>query len=304
METNKPFISIVLPVYNGEKTIRATLQSLLSQSYTNFEILIGIDGTFDNSKAIAESFEDERIRIYENESNLGLGANLNKLFSLVSEKSEFIAMAEQDDLYEQRRLEWQIDEFHNHAEVGLVSGIVEFKNGDNTVLFPGILINGEQFPQGEELFEYLYVNQLKVVNTCMMIRKKIHKYHNLRFTEKYPNMNIDWDYVLRFALVSNVHGLPKKLAVMNRGLHDDSVTRNKKLQHQTSRQFLKDINDEFPDLVNNKLYSKALKMHRKIELGHHSKLGIIFYSKLYFIRYLDPYFLNYMFKRIGKYFRK
>ena len=302
MDRNNPFITIILPVYNGEKTLRETLESLLSQSYSNFELLIGIDGTKDNSKAIAESFNDDRIKIFENPENLGLGPNLNKLISLSSGKSEFIAMAEQDDIYVNERLQWQIEVFNTNPDVGLVSGIVEFMNPNRSVLFPGILIDGQQFPRGKELFEYLYVNQLKVVNTCMMFRKSIHEQHELKFTNRYPNMNIDWDYVLRFSLVSNVHGIPKKLASMNRGIAGTSVTRNKKLQHETSRKLLKDFKREFPELVSNSLYKKALKMHRKIELGHRSKLGIIGYSIMYFLLYFDAYFLKYMYFRTKKYF--
>lgn len=304
MDRNNPFITIILPVYNGEKTLKETLESLLTQTYSNFEILIGIDGTKDGSKAIAESFNDRRINIFENETNLGLGPNLNKLISLASNDSTFIAMAEQDDIYAKERLQWQIDVFQEHPDVGLVSGIVEFKNENSNVLFPGILIRGEQFPQGKALFEYLYVNQLKVVNTCMMIRKQVHLDEGLSFTDKYPNMNIDWDYVLRFSLISQIHGIPKKLAMMNRGSHRNSVTINKKLQHQTSRRLLLDMKQEFPELVTDKLYSEALKMHRKIELGHRSKHGIIFFSLYYFILYFDFYFLKYLNMRLSKYLNK
>ena len=58
---NSPLVTILLPVYNGEKTIKATLESLLNQTFTDFELLIGIDGTTDASKALALSFNDSRI---------------------------------------------------------------------------------------------------------------------------------------------------------------------------------------------------------------------------------------------------
>ncbi len=62
---HKPLVTILLPVYNGEKTIKATLASLLNQTFTDFELLIGIDGTTDKSKDIALSFNDDRIKIIE-----------------------------------------------------------------------------------------------------------------------------------------------------------------------------------------------------------------------------------------------
>ena len=302
MPKNNPFVTIILPVYNGEKTLKATLESLINQTYSNFELLICIDGTNDSSKDIAVSFNDSRIAVYENAKNVGLGPNVNKLISLSSKESQYIAMAEQDDIYVKTRIEKQVAVMEQHSHVGLVSGIAEFVSDSGNLLFPDILVNGKQFPQGEALFKFLYKNQLKVVNTCMMFRRQVHIDNKLIFTDRYPNMNVDWDYVLRFSLVSNVYGIPEKLVTMNRKGSNKSVTTNKKVQHETSRQLLKDFRNEFSDLVSHSDYKEALKFHRKIELGHHNKLGILVYSISYFLLYFDLYFLKYPVMRIKKYF--
>ena len=292
--TDTPLISIILPVYNGELTLKATIESLICQTYQNFELIVGIDGSTDGSRAIAESFQDKRITIIEHTKNLGLANNLNTLLKTLSPKSEFFAMAEQDDLYEPQRLEWQVEIMQQFPKVGLVSGIVKFKGIKNDILFPGLLVRGEQFPQGKNLFCFLYVNQLKVVNTCMMVRNKVHNMHHLRFNNFYGNFNVDWDYVLRFSLVSEVYGIPKLLATMNRGLTNTSVTRDKKGQHRASRQLLKNFKKEFPDLIGSKEYRKALIQHLKVELGHHSKFKIFLLSIIYFLRFRDIYFIDYL----------
>lgn len=304
MKAHTPLVSIILPVYNGEQTLEATLKSLLSQSFSDFELLIGIDGSKDGSKAIAESFRDSRIQIIEHPINLGLGDNLNAIIPYAHPESKYFAMAEQDDVYVYERLAWQVQVMEQNEDVGLVSGIVEYKNNSNSVLFPGILIKGGQFPQGEELFKFLYVNQLKVVNSCMMWRKTVHQKNNLCFRNTYGNFNIDWDYILRFSLVSKIYGIPKKLVIMNRGLTNTSVTRNKALQHQITRQFLKNFREEFPQLINNKTYKKALKEHCKIEIGHRSKLGIICFGLYYSLIYYDWYFIDYIIMRIKKFANK
>ncbi len=301
MPINNPLVTVILPVFNGEKTLKATLDSLLAQTYSNFELLIGIDGTKDDSKNIAVSYGDDRISIFENPVNLGLGPNLNKLISLASPQSEFIAIAEQDDVYVPKRLEWQVEVMQKHPEVGLVSGIVEYISPKKNVLFPGMLVGGEQFLQGENLFKFLYINQLKVVNSCMMIRKTTHKDNNLIFRNTYGNFNIDWDYVLRFSLVSGVYGIPKKLVSMNRHIANNSVTTDKESQHKASRQLLKDFKKEFPEILKPEDFRKALKVHRKIELGHHSKIGIIAYGLYYFLLYSDVYFLKYIRERVRKF---
>ncbi|NND52317.1 MAG: glycosyltransferase family 2 protein [Flavobacteriaceae bacterium] len=304
MQSDHPLVTIILPVYNGEKTLGQTLESLLAQTFTNFEILIGIDGTTDDSKAIAESYSDKRIKIFENPVNLGLGPNVNKLIGEADSQSNYLAMAEQDDIYVKERLGWQVDYLNTNKNVGLITGIAEFISDFNRVQFPGILVKGNQFPQGEDLFKYLYINQLKVVNTCMMWRKDVHINNQLEFTDRYPNMNVDWDYILRFSLVSEIHGLHKVLVYMNRKLDNRSVTTDKSVQFETSRKLLNDFKHEFPQLVSRSTYSKALKVHRKIELGHKSKLGIILFSLYYFVRYFDPYFIKYIVLRISKYRNK
>jgi glycosyltransferase involved in cell wall biosynthesis len=304
MPYNNPLVSIILPVYNGEKTLGATLNSLINQTFPHYELIIGIDGTNDDSKAIALSFNDPRIKIIEHPKNLGLANNVNALIVAANKNSSFIAMAEQDDIYVAERIEWQVGIMEEHPNVGLVSGIAEFKSAGSSVLFPGVLDRGEQFPHYQKLFKYLYEYQLKVVNTCMMLRKKVHEDENLVFRNTYGNFNVDWNYILRFSLVSEVYGIPKKLVSMNRNQTNSSVTRDKNAQHKASRQLLKDFKREFPDLISRALYAKALKQHRKIELGHNSKFGIVCKSLCYFIRYQDVYFLKYTEKRIKNFLIK
>lgn len=301
MSKNQPNITIVLPVYNGELTLKATIESLLNQTYTHFELLIGIDGTHDGSKTIAESFKDSRIKIFENPKNLGLANNVNSLIDKSSTESEYIAMAEQDDVYVPERLAWQVEVMEDHPEVALVSGIAEFIGDGGTQLFPGILVNKKSFPKGETLFTYLYINQLKVVNTCMLIRKQVHEDHHMIFRNNYGNFNVDWDYILRFSLISEIYGIPKILVKMNRTSTNPSVTTAKWQQFEASRQLLKDYKEEFPQLISKNDYKSALKMHRKIELGYRSKLGIIVYGIYYSIFYFDSYFIKYIKMRIKKY---
>ncbi len=299
----RPLVSIILPVYNGEATLGATLDSLLEQTFTDYELLVGIDGTTDGSQAIVEGYGDPRIRLIVHPENLGLAENVNALIAALHPESLYVAMAEQDDVYVPERLALQVAVMEAQPEVGLVSGIATFKSQGGIVLFPGILVKGEVFPQGEALFQYLYEHQLKVVNTCMLLRRSVHEGHGLRFKATYGNFNVDWNYVLRFSLVSKVYGIPKVLVTMDRGLTNDSVTRDKASQHEASRQLLKDFRAEFPELVSASLYRKALKQHRKIELGHHSRAGIIVRSLYYSLRYMDMYFIKYLFKRVGLYFK-
>lgn len=301
LEYSNPEISILLPVYNGEKTLRTTLQSLLDQTFQNFEVLVGIDGTYDDSKEIAESFKDSRIKIFLNSSNLGLAKNVNKLILNANASSKYLAMAEQDDIYVPKRLQWQLDIMNQKPNVGIVSGIAEFVSDHRKVLFPGLLVDKKQFPQGEELIKFLYRYQLKVVNSCMMIRKSVHKNNEMNFKDTYGNYNVDWDYTLRMSLKTEVYGIPKVLVYMNRKSDNQSVTKDKWQQFKASRALLKDYYRTYPKTLSKLDYKMALKEHRKIELGYRNYIGIVLNALYYTLHYRDFYFLKYLGKKIKHY---
>src|SRR5690606_41785757 len=73
----KPLLSVLMPVYNAEKFLREAMESILNQSFTDFEFLIVDDGSTDSSPEIIRSFSDPRIRLYKNEINLGIAPILN-----------------------------------------------------------------------------------------------------------------------------------------------------------------------------------------------------------------------------------
>ncbi|WP_312819220.1 glycosyltransferase family 2 protein [Kaistella carnis] len=97
-----PKVSIILPCYNVEKYIAKSIQSVLDQSYTDFELLVIIDGSPDNSKAIAESFIDSRITVYE-KPNGGLSDARN--YGLERAIGEFVYFMDSDDWIEPNLLE-------------------------------------------------------------------------------------------------------------------------------------------------------------------------------------------------------
>ena len=98
-------ISIVLPVYNGAKYLRESIDSILAQTYTNWELLILDDCSTDESPAIAKEYEqlDPRVHYHRNEQNLRLPRNLNKGFSLA--KGDYLTWTSDDNRYRPTALE-------------------------------------------------------------------------------------------------------------------------------------------------------------------------------------------------------
>jgi glycosyltransferase involved in cell wall biosynthesis len=103
--TGMSLVSICIPTYNGEKFLRLCLESALSQTYGNIEIVIVDDTSNDNSHAIAQEYagKDSRIRIFRNERNLGLVGNWNQCVLLA--QGEWVKFLFQDDLLEPQHVE-------------------------------------------------------------------------------------------------------------------------------------------------------------------------------------------------------
>ena len=110
---NSPEVTIIVPIYNGADYLREALDSLLSQTFKNFELLAIDDGSEDNSSDIVRSFKDHRVRLVK-KPNGGLCDALNR--GIVEARAPFIARNDQDDISEPERLARQIDVMHQSPE--------------------------------------------------------------------------------------------------------------------------------------------------------------------------------------------
>ena len=113
----QPLLSIVMPAYNAEKYITESVNSILSQTYKNFELLIADDCSTDWTKEILSSFNDSRISFHHNEINQGYLKTCNKLFSLC--KGELVTFQDADDISVADRIEIQVNEFSKDKELGI-----------------------------------------------------------------------------------------------------------------------------------------------------------------------------------------
>lgn len=124
-----PLVSILLPAYNCEKYIRKTIDSLLNQTYTNFELLIINDGSTDSTSTIIDSYSDSRIQHIHNNGNKGLIYTLN--YGIKLAKGKYIARMDADDICLPTRLEKQVDWLEkNTATVILATQIIFINEHD------------------------------------------------------------------------------------------------------------------------------------------------------------------------------
>lgn len=112
-----PEISVILPVYNGEKYLREAIDSILNQTFINYEFIIVNDGSMDKSLDIIRSYKYEQIKLI-NQKNTGLAKALNNGIKLA--KGRYIARMDQDDVSATGRLQMQFDFLENNPECVVV----------------------------------------------------------------------------------------------------------------------------------------------------------------------------------------
>lgn len=127
--SGNPLISVLLPVYNGEKSVERTINSILDQSFLDFEFVIINDGSTDNTRAILDQFQDQRLRIIH-KPNEGLGKTLNLGLQLA--RGKYIARIDADDFAHPERLEKQVAFLETHPEIAVVGSAAKVVYPDGT----------------------------------------------------------------------------------------------------------------------------------------------------------------------------
>lgn len=124
-----PLVSIGVPAYNAGKTIKAMIESVLNQSYENWELLLCDDGSTDDTVRIAESFKDSRIRIFSDGRNLKIARRLNQLVENAA--GIYFARMDADDQMFPDRLERQVRYLAENEDVDVLGGgaVVVDENG-------------------------------------------------------------------------------------------------------------------------------------------------------------------------------
>jgi len=113
-----PKVSVLMSVYNGERYLREALESILNQTFSDFEFINIDDGSTDTTWRILNDYDGARIRLVRNEENIGLAGSLNKGLELA--RGEFIARMDADDISLPERFARQVEFLDAHPEIGVV----------------------------------------------------------------------------------------------------------------------------------------------------------------------------------------
>ena len=165
-----PYVSVILPVYNQEKYLEETIDSILSQTYRNFELIIVDDGSSDNSAAIIRMFQakDSRVLAYF-ESNSGKSVSTNSLVSKA--KGELCAFLDADDVMLAERLSRQVDFHQSNLHIDASSCHCYYINEN------GNMFGIQRYSVGSQVAEYntAFKNEEFIIcsYTGLMVKRKV-----------------------------------------------------------------------------------------------------------------------------------
>ena len=163
----RPRVTVLMAVHNGEPHLRAAVESVLAQTYPDFELLIVDDGSTDGSADVVRSYEDRRIRLLENERNLGQIPSLNR--ALREAHGEYVARLDHDDLCLPERLERQVEELDAEPSAALAGTWIDVVDEDGRLW---ATVRGD-IATFVDFVAAILVNQFPFGHPSIMFRREI-----------------------------------------------------------------------------------------------------------------------------------
>ncbi|PTX10668.1 glycosyltransferase involved in cell wall biosynthesis [Pontibacter mucosus] len=199
-------VSIVMPTHNRESMLTRAVESVLNQTYSNWELLIVDDASNDNTQQVVEDFisKDARIKYYKLERNQGACVARNK--GITESNGDYITFLDSDDEYMADKVTLQVNCFKSSGveNLGVVScGRIDFRDG---------IKYNEWVPnlKGNILQDLLLKNRIGAGTPFLMIKRSVIKDHSIQFD---PNMPAgqDWDFLTQVCQYTNFDVVSKPL---------------------------------------------------------------------------------------------
>lgn len=189
-----PKVSVVMPLYNAEKYVRKSIESILNQSFKDFELILIDDGSTDNTVYRASEINDKRIRVYHNSCNKGIAYSRNR--GLETCKGDYVALMDDDDIAPLYRLQKEVSFLDENSDIDVVGGrycIID-KNDNIKKYWDEPLINPYYVKANLMFYDC-------IANGSTMFRKQFIEQHQIRYQDNCLGME---DYF--FWINCSLHG--------------------------------------------------------------------------------------------------
>lgn len=220
----RPKISVVMSVFNGEKYLEEAVESVLNQTFNNFEFIIVNDNSNDNSLELLNNYMDPRIEIINNRVNLGLTKSLNK--ALDRAKGEYVARMDADDICMLDRFQKQVDYLDRNKDISILGGCIQYVGSKNEILKMPVTHSEIKCQQ---LFENV------MAHPTIMMRQADMKKYSLKYDEHFLKTQ-DYDLWTRAIKVLNFANLTD--VILKYRIHDNQITIT---QNNTQSKFANEI---------------------------------------------------------------
>ncbi len=210
-----PEISVITTVYNCEDFVEESIQSILNQTYKNFEYIIVNDGSTDNTTSILNKFagKDDRIRVIDNPVNLGRVTSLN--LALRSATGKFAAIQDADDVSLPDRLDFQLSFLTKNPDYVLVGS-------DVTVIDEsGKVISNPVRPETDQEAKFSLIFRSTFANPSIMYLKKIIDENGIFYDEKFLHAE-DFRIISQISRYGKVHNLKERLVLYRKHPRNNS----------------------------------------------------------------------------------
>ena len=290
-------ISVLMPVYNSELYLEDAVQSILDQTYKNFEFIIIDDGSVDNSLAILESFKDNRIKLVKKKNNTGYTSLLNE--SINYAKYDYLARMDSDDVSNKDRLLKQFKFLEKNKDYSVVGSNIRLINTK------GQFIRNGKYPETDKQIKSKLSNFSTFAHPACLIRKK--KLIDIGGYRTIFEPSEDYDLWTRLALNSKMYNIQEYL--LDYRIHGKSVSSKRGIDQQIKTFFIQKNFDNLkngnPDLVDinnltkidletcSKLFNdlknlKFLIYYHKIKIDFNEKSYLTAFFKTIFILFFYP----------------
>lgn len=245
-------VSIVMPVYNGKEFLSESIESIINQSYTNWEfVIVNEFGSNDGSKEIIEEYakKDKRIKFIQNEKREGISASLN--IALKNSTGEYIARMDSDDISGKYRLEKQVEYLENNKNIGLC-GIQPKFIGTEKINWK-LETNHEQIKHN--IFFYT-----PCVHPTIMFRRELLDKHNIFYDESFKATE-DYEFFSRVVGVTNIVNIDDESLFQYRMYPTNATNRNNEIGLELYNKVMKNCFSNYLNLEFTEDEIKLLDSH-------------------------------------------
>ena len=207
---NKYKITVLMPVYNAEKFLKEAIDSILNQTFKDFEFLIINDASTDNSKKIIISYQDSRIRYFENKKNLGVAKTLNRGLRLA--KGEYIARMDADDISLPDRFKKQVEFMEKNPQTAICGTWLQLINNKVDDIW--------RCPSDHETIKSLSLFYSSIYHPTVFIRINILKKNNFFYNPLFVHVE---DYELWVRIMEKTRVANLKEVLLFHRIHSKEV---------------------------------------------------------------------------------